>query len=145
MKQMPERYPNLTCPQQQWLAEPTPNELPEARATPSPVVPVSTVAGWAHDDQKNRDQSSTLNCRVRQKRGWLNQRRPMEQRPERHPHQTCPTPQWLAEPTPTKRSEARAEHSLVVPATTVGASDQADLANRGQSCNLTCRARHHIG
>ena len=39
-------------------------------------------------------------------RGWLRPRLPSEQRPDQRSQLPCPDPQWLAEPTPTKRTEA---------------------------------------
>jgi hypothetical protein len=42
-----------------WLSPRRPRE--QARAAPSPVVPATTVAGWAHADQASRGQSSALN------------------------------------------------------------------------------------
>jgi hypothetical protein len=53
-------------------------------------------------------------------------------------------PQWLAEPTPTERTEARAAPSRVVPDTTVAGLAHADRANRDHSNDLTFRAGLHI-
>jgi hypothetical protein len=140
----------------------------EARTAPSPDVPATTVAGLVHADQANRCQSSALTCRVSHHSGMFGPRLTSEQRPEQRPHQSCPSPQWLAETTPTdrtrpeqrphlscperqwlaeptstQRTEARAATSPVVPATIVASCTYADQANRSQSSALTCRARHH--
>jgi hypothetical protein len=118
-EQKPEQRPHPSCPLPQWLVDPTPNELTEARAAPSPVVPANRVAGCAHADRRRRGQNSALTSRARHHSGLPSQRRPSEQRLEHRTHLTSPPPQWLAEPTPTKRTEARAAPSHVVHATTV--------------------------
>jgi hypothetical protein len=100
MEQRPQRHPHLTSPPPQWLAEPTPTELTEAIAAPSPDVHAFTVAAWAKDNQANRCQSTALNCRIL--------------------HHTC----WLS---PRRRSEhARTAPSTFVPDTTVAGWDHAD-------------------
>jgi hypothetical protein len=97
-------------------------------------------------------------------------RRTSQQSPEQRPHHSFPpliclskpTPtkrsearsallfvvhatQWLAEPTKTYRTGARAAPSPSVPATTVSGCSHADQANRGLSIALNFRARHHSG
>jgi hypothetical protein len=111
----------LSCPPTQWLAEPRPTRRTEAIAAPSPFVPANTVAELVHADQANRGQSSTLTCRARHLSGCLSPCRPSEQRPDKRPLLTCPSPQWLFGPTLTKRIEARTEPSPVVLATIVAA------------------------
>jgi hypothetical protein len=56
--------------------------------------------------------------------------------PELSPDLSCPPPEWLGGPTPTKRTEASAAPSPVVPATTVAVLGHADQANRCQSSAL---------
>jgi hypothetical protein len=127
--QRPEERPQLSYPQTQWVARPTPTERTETRATPSSIVPASTVADRAKANRANRGQNSALTYRARQRNGWLSPRRTRNQRPEQRPHLTCPRkqwlagrpqlsclpPQWLYEPTPTELTEARAANSPVVP------------------------------
>jgi hypothetical protein len=143
--QRPEKRPQMSCPPLQWLAEPTPTERTEAKAAPSPVVTANIEVGCAHADRANRGQSSALTWRPRHPSGWLGPRRPSVQRPEQRPHLSSPQPQWLAGLTPTKRTEARAAPSSVVPASKVAGWAHADQANRGQTSALTCRARLHSG
>jgi hypothetical protein len=71
--------------------------------------------------------------------------RPSKQRPEQRSHKSCPSPQWLAEPTLTERTEARTAHSHVVPAKIVARYSHAVQANTGKSSAVNCRARHHCG
>jgi hypothetical protein len=143
-EQRPEQRPHLWCPPPQWLVEPKPTNRTEARVATSLVVDATTVSGWAHADQANRGQSSDLTCSACHHSGWLSPCRPSQQRPEQSPHLSCLPPQWLAVPTPTKGTEARAATSPVVPATTV--AGRAYIArNRGQINAFSCRARHHIG
>jgi hypothetical protein len=57
------------------------------------------------------------------------------------PSTLVPSPQGLAEPTPTERTEAREALSHVVPVTTMAGWVLAYEANRGQSSDVTCRPR----
>jgi hypothetical protein len=57
----------------------------------------------------------------------------------------CLPLQWLAEPTPTERIEARAKSSNVVPVNTVTGLTYSDRDNGGQSNALNCRVRHQSG
>ena len=118
-KQRSEQRPDLLCTRQQWMAERTPSQRTEARAAPTPVVPANTVAGRTLADQANRSQSSSLKFCARHLSGCLSPRRPSEHRSDQRPHLLYPPPQWMAEPTPTERTDARAEPSAVVPAPTV--------------------------
>jgi hypothetical protein len=159
----------LSLPPPQGLFGTTPIKQTEARPAPSLVVLATTVAGSAHADRANDDQCSALTCRVRHHSDSLSPQRHSEQRPEqrltcraRHQsgwlshayqantdqqrsHLSSPPPQWLAEPTSTEGTEARAAPSTVVPATTVPDWYRADQATRGQTCALTCLAGHHSG
>jgi hypothetical protein len=142
--QRQEQRIRLFLPSPQLLAEPTSTEGTEARAAASGLLPATTMAACAHDDRQNGGQCSYFTFRAHQQRSSLCPRRPSEQRPERRPHQSCPPPPWLAEPMPTKRTDAwqrprlsgppphwqaeptpiegtevRAAPSSVVPATTV--------------------------
>jgi hypothetical protein len=116
-EQRTEQRPQISCPPTQWLAKRAPKNRSEARGTPSPVVPASTVAGSAQADQANRGQRSAHTCRARHPSGCLSPRRTSKQRPEQCHYQSCPTPQRLKEPTPT--------------------------SNRVHISALTCRARLH--
>jgi hypothetical protein len=127
------------------LAEPTPNKRKEARAAASIVVPGTTVAGFTHAEQSNRGLNSALTFRARHHSGWLSPRRPTDRRPDQHTHLSCLPKQWLAEPTPTKRTEARAGRSPFVPTTTVANLSHADRENKVLSSHHSCRARHHRG
>ena len=80
-------------------------------------MPANTVAVRAHTDHAVRTQSSANTSRAGHYSGWLNPRRPSEQRPEKRPQLSSLPPQWLAEPTPTKREKATVAPSHVVPAT----------------------------
>jgi hypothetical protein len=144
IEQRPDHRPQLSCPPPLRVAEPTTKERKETRAAHSPFVPTSTVAGWDHADHANRGQTSVLTFRAPHHIGWLSPRRPSEQttkqrpymschhhrcwlsprrttelRPHERPHNSCPPPQWLCEPTPTKRSASKAAPSTVVHATSV--------------------------
>ena len=66
-----------------------------------------------------RGQSGALTCLARHHGGLLSRCRTSEQRPEQRHHLSCPPTQWLAYPSTTKRLEARAAHSPVVPITTL--------------------------
>ena len=55
---------------------------------------------------------------LRHHSGLLSPRKPCEQRPEQRPQLASPPLQWLAEPTPTERSEARSAPLAVVSTTT---------------------------
>jgi hypothetical protein len=116
-----------------------------SRPFTSPVVPITTLAGWVQADRANRGQFSALTCRVRHHSGWLILRQPSRQRPDQRPQLPCLPPQWQTEPTPTKRTEAREAPSPVLPATTVAVWTHADQVNKCQSSALTCRARHRSG
>ena len=142
-QQRPEQRPHLSCLSPQWLAEAMQTERIEARATPSPAVPATTVAGSNHDDLTKRCQTSALTIRIRQNSGWLSPRRPSEQRPEQGSQLTCPPPTWLADPTPKKRKEASTALSPVVSATTVAELVHANKPNRGQISALTCCSSRH--
>jgi hypothetical protein len=98
---------------------PTPTKRTVTRVSHSPVVPATTVAGWAHATQANRGQRCALTFRARHHSGGLGPRRPSEQIPEQRPHLSSPPPQWLADPSPADITEARAASSNVVPANTV--------------------------
>jgi hypothetical protein len=115
----PEQRTHFACPPTHRLAKPTTTERTEAGEAPSNVVPATTVVGWDQAD------------------------RPSEQKPDQRPYLSCPPTQWLAETTPTDKTEARAAPSTVVPVTTVDGWTQADQENRVQSSAFTCRARHH--
>ena len=109
----------MKCSTPQCLAETTPTKRSEGRLETSPVLPSTIVSGWGHADKAKKGQSSALICLVRHRCGCLSPRRPSGQRPEQRPHLSCPPPQCLDDPMPTKRSEARGEPSPVIPATTV--------------------------
>jgi hypothetical protein len=114
----PAQRPHQSCSPNQWLARTIPTRRSEARFANSPVVHFTTVAVCSLADQPNRGHSCALTCCARNLIGWLSQCRPSEQRPEQCPHLTCPPPQWLAEPTLTDRTEAKAAPSPMVPANT---------------------------
>jgi hypothetical protein len=77
---------------------------------------------------------------------WLaGPRRTSKHRSDQRPHLSCKPPQWLAVPAPTKRTEARAAPSPVVPSNTDAGRAHADQANRGQGSDLTSSARHYSG
>jgi hypothetical protein len=140
----PHQRHHPSCQPPQGLAQPRPTKQTVAIAALSPAVHATTVVGWAHADQANRGQSSSLACRARNHSVCLSPRRTIEQRPQQSPQLSCmppqcllkptptertepkaaptpvvPPPQGLAEPTPTERTEARAAPSSVVSATTV--------------------------
>jgi hypothetical protein len=144
-EQRPDQRSQLLCPPTQWMAELKLIKRSKARAAPSPVVPVNTVAGWTHAEQAIRGQSIALNCRARHHSGWLIPRRPSRQRPDLRLHPSCLPPQWLAEATSTNRTEATSAPLPVVPATTAAGWSHADQANRGQNSALICRAPDHSG
>ena len=100
-------------------SEPTPTKRTEGRAAPSLVVPAATVSVRAQADKANRGVSSALTCRARYHNGWLCQRRSKEKSPEQRPHLSFSPPQWLTEPSPTRRTEARVAPSHLVHVTTV--------------------------
>jgi hypothetical protein len=114
-EQRPEQRPHWSCTPSQWLAEPSQSELTEARESPSPVVSAYTVSGLAHAVRATRGHSSAFTCRALHHSDWLSPRRTNVQRPEQRPHLSGPTIQWLAGPTPTKRTEAKTASSPVMP------------------------------
>jgi hypothetical protein len=121
MEQRPEMRTHLTCPPPQWLVDPTPIELTDARAAPSQVDPTSTVACWAHADQEDKSQKSSLACRFRHHSGWMSPSPKSEQSSEKRPHLTCLPPEWLTDTRLKKGAEARTAPSPTVSATTVAA------------------------
>ena len=102
----PEQRPMLSCPPTKWLGEPTTTLRTEATATPSIVAPATTMARLANADRAKSGHSSAIKC-SRHNSSWLSPRRPSEHMTEQRSHLPCPPPQWLAEPTPTDRTEAR--------------------------------------
>jgi hypothetical protein len=143
-EQKTDQRTQMLCQQPQWLSEPTTTERSGDRAAPSTDLPSNTVAVWAQAVKANKGQSSAsldipdtivagrypanqqnpglssaLTFRARHHSGWLNLRRTSEQMGEHCPHVSFRPPQWLAEPTPTKR--------------------------RGQNSALNCRAHHRSG
>ena len=84
--------------------------------------------------------SSALNFRARHHIGWLSPRRSSDQRPDKRPQLSCSPRKWLAETTPTNRTEARGASSSLVPDNSVAGRSHSDRANRCQCNALTCRA-----
>jgi hypothetical protein len=105
----------------------------------------TTGACWPHAQQENRGQRIALIRRASHLRGCMSPRRPSKQRLQQRPRMSSLPPQWLATPTPTKRTDARTEPSLGVPTTTVAGWAQAEESNSGLISALTCRAIHHSG
>jgi hypothetical protein len=70
----------------------------------------------AHTDQANGGLNNALNCHARHHSRWKSLRRPREQRQKERPRLSCPSRQWLDQPTPTELTEARATHSSEVSA-----------------------------
>ena len=85
-EQRPHKRHRMSWRPGQWLARPTPTKATDDRAAPSPIMPATTVASWAHAVRGNRRHSSAPTSRARHDCGWLCKCRPREQRPEQRPH-----------------------------------------------------------